>query len=198
MIVSVVLLLVSLGGVVLSMSSPVWSDAILIAGPCAVASIVILFSETRKWRTRQAASAGRLIVIDGSNVMYWRDGTPRVECVQDVVNHLKKQGFHLGVMFDANAGYLFSGEYRDDKAMSRLLNLPLENVMVVPKGTPADPYILNAARDMGAVILTNDRFRDWADDFPEVHRPGHLIKGEYRQGELWFDFATDEIAQQAA
>ncbi|MBQ0806059.1 hypothetical protein [Sulfitobacter sp.] len=191
MIVPILLFLVSLFGTVVSMSSAVWSDMILIAGPCTVASVFILYSETRKWVASRSEPAGRLIVIDGSNVMYWRDGTPRIECVQEVVDHLKKQGFDLGVMFDANAGYLFSGRYRDDRAMSRLLKLPLENVMVVPKGMPADPYILNAARDMGAVILTNDRFRDWAVEFPEIHKPGHLIKGEYRQGRLWFDFATE-------
>jgi hypothetical protein len=198
MIVSVILLFFSLGGIWMSMSVPIWSDAILVAAPCAVASVVILCSETRKLIARRAASRARSIVIDGSNVMYWQDGTPRIECVKEVVGHLTGLGFKPGVMFDANAGYLFSGKYCDDRTISELLRLPVEDVMVVPKGNPADPYILSAARDLGAYIITNDRFRDWAKDFPEVRKPGHLIKGEYRKGQLWFDFTADDAILQAA
>jgi hypothetical protein len=33
---------------------------------------------------------------------------------------------------------------------------------------------------MGAAIVTNDRFRDWIEDFPEFAEPGRLIQGGYR------------------
>ncbi len=198
MIVSVLLFLVSLIGAAIAMSSPVWSDLILLAGPCVVASVFILFAEARKWVTAKGHRPYRAIVIDGSNVMYWHDGTPRIECVQEAVRCLTELGFRPGVMFDANAGHLFAGTYRDDKAMSKLLNLPLERVMVVPKGSPADPYILKAARDMGARVISNDRFRDWAKDYPEVAEPGYLVRGEYRQGRLWFDFALEGNGLRAA
>ena len=180
------------------MSFPVWSDMILITGPCTVASIYVLYRETQKWIARRAEPAARPIVIDGSNVMYWHDGTPRIECVQDVVTRLSELGFEPGVMFDANAGYLFAGQYHGDRAISKLLKIPEKNVLVVPKGNPADIYILNAARDMDAFIITNDRFRDWALEYPEVLDPGYLIKGEYRQGRLWFDFAARATVSKAA
>ena len=80
-------------------------------------------------------------------------------------------------MFDANAGYLLIGKYQHDKALARVLGLPTDRVMVVPKGTPADPMILRAARDYGAPVVSNDRFKDWAKDFPEVKTKGHLITG---------------------
>ena len=57
--------------------------------------------------------------------------------------------------------------------------------MVVSKGTPADPTILAAARDLGAQIVTNDRFRDWAEAHPEVTEAGHLVRGGYPSGKLW-------------
>jgi len=63
--------------------------------------------------------------------------------------------------------------------------------MVVPKGAPADPAILSAAQDTGARVVSNDRFRDWSDDFPEVRAPGFLIRGGYRSGELWLDLGFD-------
>ncbi len=51
---------------------------------------------------------------------------------------------------------------------------------------------------MDAFIITNDRYRDWALEYPEVLDPGYLIKGEYRQGRLWFDFAARVAVSKAA
>lgn len=198
MIVTSLLLLGSLVGVVVALSVPGGSDLILVAGPSAVASTILLLRESRQWIARTGTAAPRMVVIDGSNVMYWQDGTPKIETVQDVVRHLKNLGFKTGVMFDANAGYLLNGAYLNEKALGRLLGLPVNQVMVVPKGTPADPYILGAARKLGAIVISNDRFRDWAGDYPEVATPGHLIKGEYRQGRLWFDFVAAPVESHAA
>ena len=124
------------------------------------------------------------MIVDGSNVLYWKDGEPRLDSVADVLAKLKALGFTPGVMFDANVGYLLTGRFLNDAAMSRLLNLPKNRVMVAPKGTPADELILQAARDLGAQIVTNDRYRDWVEAFPEISDPGHLIKGRYQQGDV--------------
>jgi hypothetical protein len=35
--------------------------------------------------------------------------------------------------------------------------------------------------------VTNDRFRDWAEDFPDVAATAALIRGGYREGRLWLD-----------
>lgn len=98
-----------------------------------------------------------------------------------------------GVIFDANAGYKINDRYLDDGAFASLLGLPDANVLVVPKGTPADRYILEAARSMGARIVTNDRFRDWEDSFPEVRQADLLIRGGFREGRLWL---KDRAARQ--
>jgi hypothetical protein len=91
------------------------------------------------------------------------------------------------VVFDANAGHKLTGRYKHDHALGKLLGLPEARVMVVDKGTPADPTILAAARDLGARVVTNDRYRDWAETHPEVASAGHLIRGGYRDGHLWLD-----------
>ena len=59
--------------------------------------------------------------------------------------------------------------------------------MAVPKGSPADQHILTAARDLGARVVSNDRFRDWSDAFPEVREPGRLVRGDYDAGRLSLD-----------
>lgn len=181
MIVPFVLLILSLIGVALTWAMP---DLVLLAMLSALASaVVLLLAALRRLKIRRPDKPW--IVVDGSNVMYWEDGVPRIDTVRQVVNRLQADGFSPGVMFDANAGYLLIGQYMRDTDLGLALRLPMDRVMVVPKGTPADLYILNAARDLKARIVTNDRYRDWAGDYPEVANDGHLIKGGYRNGTLW-------------
>ena len=133
---------------------------------------------------RGAFGQRRQVIVDGSNVMYWKNGEPRLDSVADVVVKLKALGFTPGVMFDANVGYLLTGDFQNDAAMSKMLKLPKDRVMVAPRGTTADELILQAARDLGARIVTNDRFRDWSETYPEVTSPGFLIQGRYQQGDV--------------
>ena len=204
MIVPVLLFILSLAGVGVAVALPGLSDLILLAAPCAVASFILVLRAflTRektgqrqlRWPSRQSRLPIRRlkpnhIVIDGSNVMHWKDGTPQIETVRDVVQYLKARGFTPGVVFDANAGHILTGRYQHHGGMGKLLGLPEDRVMVVDKGTPADPIILAAARDLGAKIVTNDRYKDWVESHPETREPGHLIKGNYRDGTLWLDLA---------
>ncbi|MGR3648094.1 MAG: NYN domain-containing protein [Shimia sp.] len=134
------------------------------------------------------------VIVDGSNVMYWKGGAPNLDTLIEVLDSLRSKNLKLGVMFDANAGYLVSEDYMHDGAFAMRLGLSAENVLVVPKGTPADATILLAARDMGARVVTNDQFRDWAEEYPEVAQEGFLIKGRYRKGKLWLGLGEAEIS----
>ena len=202
--VPVILFLLSLAAVAVVLAVPGWSDLIVIAAASAVASLIVLVwkllflpvrgqapeaTGPRPTRPARRKAEPQWIVVDGSNVMYWRDGTPQIDTVRAVIGRLRDLGYTPGVVFDANAGHLLEGRYRHDHAFGRMLGLPEERVMVVPKGSPADPVILTAARDLGARIVTNDRYRDWAADHPEVATPGQLVRGEYRDGALWLDLA---------
>jgi Zc3h12a-like Ribonuclease NYN domain len=197
MIVPVLLFMVSLAGVAAAVALPGLSDLVLLAAPCAIASLILIL---RAYPVRETTTDQRRrpirrlkakhIVIDGSNVMHWKDRTPQIETVRDVVQHLKNRGFTPGVVFDANAGHILFGKYQHHSAMGRRIGLPEDRVMVVQKGTPADPSILAAARDLEARIVTNDRYADWADTHPEVREPGRLIRGGYREGALWLDLET--------
>jgi len=139
------------------------------------------------------------ILVDGSNVMHWKNETPQISTIRAVVKALMVRGFKPGVVFDANAGYKLNGRYMNERAFATLLNLPKSQILVVPKGTQADPYILGHARDFGARIVTRDRFRDWSEDYPEVTEPGFLIRGGYRDsGELWLDETQPAKAEAAA
>lgn len=188
MIVPLVLLLLSTACLVATLAFPEASALLVVAGPCVLASLFLLL---RGYRSR-ARRAPNMIVIDGSNAMHWKDGTPLLATLREVVHRLSALGYTPGIIFDANAGYILTGRYQHNRAMGKLLGLPRDRVIVVPKGTPADPTILAAARFLDARILTNDRYRDWADQYPELRNPGHLIQGGYRNGTLWLDVEQSE------
>ena len=165
---------------------PGYSDLLLIAVPSAAASLYLVLRAAARRRAKPP-SRPNYIVIDGSNVLHWADNSPQIATVRAVVDRLSKLGFTPGVVFDANAGYKIAGSYRHDQALGHLLGLPEDRVMVVAKGTPADPVLLTAARDLGARIVSNDRFRDWTADHPEISEPGHLVRGGFQDGKLWLD-----------
>lgn len=181
MMVAWVLLLLSLCGVAASLLVPGASDWILLGLPSLLASLILLI----RARLARPAAALPAVILDGSNVMHWRDGTPQIETLREVITALELAGMTPGVVFDANAGYKLTGRYQHDHTLSAALGLPRKRVMVVNKGEPADPMILTAARDHGARIVTNDRYRDWAAQFPEVADGDRLIRGGYRDGKLW-------------
>lgn len=168
---------------------PVWSDLLLIAVPVLIASFFLLLYQ---WRfganvDRRRAAGRKSAILDGSNVMHWRDGAPSFDPLHDVIRRLKKLGFTPGVMFDANAGYLLTGRYLDDAEMAARLRLPEDAVVVVAKGSVADPVILSAAQNLKAIVVTNDRYRDWAEQYPGIKAKGALVRGGYRSGRLWLE-----------
>jgi Zc3h12a-like Ribonuclease NYN domain len=184
MIAPLILVLTALSGTIAALTLPGQSDYLLLTAPCLIASLCLLLRAILRRKPQN------FIIIDGSNVMHWKDGTPQVDVLRDVIQHLTTLGFTPGVIFDANAGHKLAGRYQHDAAMGVRLGLPEDRIIVVPKGTPADPTILAAARDLGARIVTNDRYRDWAEAHPEITTPGHLIRGGYRDGHLWLDMGS--------
>ena len=125
----------------------IWRDVAFLAAILAVASgIIVLRGAERAQPPRtprpKHRRKGRPIVVDGSNVMHWKDQVARLDVLREVVRVLDAQGYRPGVVFDANAGYKLQGRYLDDRPLARLLGLPEDQVLVVQKGSPADPVIL--------------------------------------------------------
>lgn len=164
------------------------SDLMLLALVCGFAALILFLLPQRRGPETGAFGKGRArnwVVVDGSNVLHWRDGTPQIATLIEVLDALSAQGFATGVIFDANVGYKISTRYMDDAELAKLLKLPADQVLVVGRGTPADEIILRSARDLGARVVSNDRYRDWAEAHPEVTEPGFVIRGGFRRGVLW-------------
>ncbi len=172
-------LLLSSAATAFAVLSLISTDWLLLAAPCAMASALLILARLLKRKPRSWA------VVDGSNVMHWKDGEPRIETVREVVERLTGAGLTPDVVFDANVGYKIKGRYLHHNALADLLNLPEDRVMVAPSGTPADPLVLQVAKDYGAIVVSNDRFRDWAEEFGAVLQPEYSVRGGYRDGALW-------------
>jgi hypothetical protein len=161
------------------------------AFPLLIAAVLIaVFLILWKWRrgARAAETADESwILVDGSNVMHWQDRTPSLDPIKAVVAQLAAQGHVPGIVFDANAGWKLMGRYLHDGEFARLLGLESRQVLVVPKGTQADPFLLETAREFGARIVTNDRYRDWSERYPDVAKPERLIRGGMRDGQAWLE-----------
>jgi hypothetical protein len=138
-----------------------------------------------RWRHARPSRTERAILVDGSNVIHWQDNAPTLEPLRQVVEELQLQGLKPGVVFDANVGYKLMGRYLGERDLARLLALPQDQIFVVPKGTQADPYLLDTARQLKAQIVTNDRYRDWVEHYPEITKPQALIQGGMRDGRVW-------------
>ncbi len=106
-------------------------------------------------------SATRKVLVDGSNVAHATEGgEARLENIELVRKKLREKGFEPLIVADAALRHQI-----DDKgAYERLINDGV--VHQAPAGTDADYFILSFAREMDARILTNDRFRDRAEQFP--------------------------------
>nr|WP_309501340.1 hypothetical protein [uncultured Roseovarius sp.] len=155
------------------------SPEVIAGAVCALLALAILIVLRRIWRNPR-----RWIVVDGSNVMFWDGNEPKAETLRRVVGYLAEQGFTAVVWFDANVGYKLSERYRGSDWLARQLGIPESRVLVAVKGQPADPLVLDGARQLGARVVTNDRFRDWVDEFPEIVEPGHLVQGRLQNGQV--------------
>ena len=189
MVAPFILLLISLtvAGYSVVGYGAILTDLVFLSAVMTLASLILLVRATAARHVMRVSGRPHWILVDGSNVMHWRDETPQLATVQDVLQSLTARGFSPGVIFDANVGYKVTGRYQDDRELARLLHLPEDRVLVVPKGTQADPYLLKSARDLGARVVTNDQYRDWSEEFPEIRNKGFLIGGGYRAGKLWLD-----------
>lgn len=123
-------------------------------------------------------------MVDGSNVMHWIDDVAQLRTVALVVARLQEAGLRPVVWFDANAGYKLGGRYMSAGVLAQQLALPSGQVCIAPKGTAADPLILHDARRLKAAVVSNDRFRDWQDSFPDILPAARMVRGQVTGGKL--------------
>lgn len=117
------------------------------------------------------------IVVDGSNIAYLettKDGKPTVDAIEKVRGQLETMGYRPIVIVDAALWH----QVDDRDRLNKLIDEGVVNQ--APAGTDADYFVLETARRENARIVTDDRYRNYADRFPsseERRTPVMIVDG---------------------
>jgi hypothetical protein len=105
-----------------------------------------------------------IALIDGSNVAHSTEGEkPRLRNIELVAEKLLEEGYQPIVVSDAALRHQIDEERRYETLLDE------GKVRQAPAGTDADYFILAFARELDAAIVSNDRFRDRQEAFPDAH-----------------------------
>jgi hypothetical protein len=102
-------------------------------------------------------------LVDGSNVAHSSEGgQARLRNIELVVEKLQEDGFDPIVVADAAL------RHQIDEAEKYEALIDAGEIRQAPAGTDADFFILSFARELEAKIVSNDRFRDRQESFPDA------------------------------
>jgi Zc3h12a-like Ribonuclease NYN domain len=125
-----------------------------------------------------SANGKSVVVIDGANVAYEErsaGGKPKLSNLLRVRGELEGRGFEAVILVDASLKY----DIDDQEQLEKLIQS--QQVRQVPAGTDADYFIIQFAHELDALIVTNDRYKDYAEQYPwipERRLPYMIVKGE--------------------
>ena len=125
-----------------------------------------------------SADGKKTVVIDGANVAYEErsaGGKPKLSNLLKVRRELEERGFEPVIIVDASLKY----DIDDQEQLETLIQS--QQVRQVPAGTDADFFIIQFAHELDALMVTNDRYKDYADRYPwipERRLPYMIVKGE--------------------
>lgn len=125
----------------------------------------------------------KTVIIDGSNVAHSSEGEKALlSNIRVVREKLIEEGYQPVVLADAALRH----QIDDETGFEALV----ENgtIKQAPAGTDADYFILSFARELGANIVSNDRFKDRVEAFPEVKK--RVIRYMIVNGEVVFERRT--------
>jgi hypothetical protein len=132
---------------------------------------------------RGGDAPGSLVLVDGSNVAHSSEGEKGLlSNILLVCDKLREEGYEPLVLVDAALRHQI-----DDRAgYERMVDSGA--IRQAPAGTDADYFILSFARELGASIVSNDRFRDRQKAFPDAAK--RLIRYMVVKGEVVLERRT--------
>src|SRR3954463_8059742 len=111
----------------------------------------------------QGSVTKQIVLVDGSNVAHSTEGEKaQLANIVAMREKMQEEGFDPVVVVDAALRH----QIDDTAGYERLVESGV--VRQAPAGTDADYFILTFARELDARIVSNDRFRDRIDAFPDA------------------------------
>lgn len=142
--------------------------------------LLLVFLWLQRGPGKAPRSSKRQIAVDGTNVMFWRNETAQLATLQIVLKRLRHEGFDPVVFLDASSRHHVGDKSLNERKFAQVLGLTENRIMVVPKGTEADAFILEYAGAQKLAVVSNDRFRDR----PREARNIRLVKGRFEGNRL--------------
>ena len=124
------------------------------------------------------AESREVVIIDGANVAYEErsaGGKPKLANLLRVRGELDGRGFEAVNIVDASLKY----DIDDQSQLETLIRS--QQVRQVPAGTDADYFIIQLAEQFKARVVTNDRYKDYLEQYPWItdrRLPYMIVKGE--------------------
>ena len=105
----------------------------------------------------------RIALVDASNVAHSTEGDAvRLHNIRLVCDKLIEEGYEPIIVADAALRH----QIDDRRAYEEMVDDGL--IKQAPAGTDADYFILSFARELDAAVVSNDRFKDRQEAFPEA------------------------------
>lgn len=114
------------------------------------------------------------ILVDGSNVLFWRAGQAQRDVPMLVVAALKARRFVPVIYFDQSIH-----QHLSDGDLTFLADAA--QVIIAPSGTPADALLLDASAQGRIQIVSCDKFREWRSNHRQLRRDW-LVSGRVGKG----------------
>lgn len=138
------------------------SDFQVLVGFGAFLALILIGLLTRKAKapTKPAKPNRGQIAVDGTNVLFWDRERAKLPTLRRVIKALEVKGFDVVVFLDASTRHHLGDRSLNEAKFAQVLGLQQNRVMVVPKGTEADQFILEYAGKQKIPVISNDKFRD--------------------------------------
>lgn len=125
----------------------------------------------------------KTVIIDGSNVAHSSEGEKaQLDNIRVVRDKLIEEGYVPVIVADAALRH----QIDDEPAFEQMVESG--EIRQAPAGTDADYFILSFARELDASVVSNDRFKDRREAFPEVK--DKVIRYMIINGEVVFERRT--------
>jgi hypothetical protein len=122
----------------------------------------------------------RFAIVDGSNVAHSTErGTARLQNILLMRDKLAEKGLEPVLVVDAALRHQIDDTETYEKMVEN------GELKQAPAGTDADYFILSFARELGARVVSNDRFRDRMPEYKDVGR--RFIRYMIVEGEVVFE-----------
>lgn len=125
----------------------------------------------------QRQPRSNVVLVDGSNVAHSSEGAePRLANILAVRDKLIEDGLDPIVVVDAALRHRID----DERQYEQLIDDG--TIRQAPAGTDADYFLLEFAEEFDASIVSNDRFRDRIEKYPQLRN--RLVKFMVVEGEV--------------